>query len=176
MTQIYTRFQDIPQFPHANYQVDIEWGDMQFQLDRYIKNYQLDLNPDFQREHVWDDAKRIAYVEFILRGGASSRDIYLNCPGWQTSMAQRGPMQLVDGKQRLDAAFKFMNNEIPAFGSYLKDFTDRLTYRAGFKFHINSLNTRAEVLSWYIDLNSGGVIHTNEEIERVKRLLELENK
>ena len=41
-------------------------------IDRYVKEYGLDLNPDFQRAHVWDMEKRVKYVEFILKGGKSN--------------------------------------------------------------------------------------------------------
>jgi hypothetical protein len=34
--------------------------------------------------------------------------------------------------------------------------------------------TRAEVLQWYLDLNTGGVVHTDEEIAKVERMLEAE--
>jgi len=43
------------------------------------------------------------------------------------------------------------------------------------KINVNDLQTRAEVLQWYIDFNSGGVVHTAEEIARVKALLEKES-
>jgi len=37
--------------------------------------------------------------------------------------------------------------------------------------HISLLQTHAEVLQWYIDINSGCVIHTTEEIQKVKDML-----
>jgi len=42
------------------------------------------------------------------------------------------------------------------------------------KFNVNDLQTRGEVLQWYIEMNSGGVVHSDEEIKRVKKLLEQE--
>ncbi len=38
-------------------------------------------------------------------------------------------------------------------------------------FQVNDLLTREEVLQWYIDLNTGGTDHTDEEINRVKEML-----
>jgi len=40
-----------------------------------------------------------------------------------------------------------------------------------FKFHVFKMQTRKEILKWYIAMNSGGSIHTKEEIDRVRRLL-----
>lgn len=71
-----------------------------------------------------------------------------------------------------------MRNELPIFGgSLFSDFTDKLRITTGdFLFCVNDLETRAEVLQWYLDLNTGGVVHTSEEIEKVKALLAKEGK
>ena len=37
--------------------------------------------------------------------------------------------------------------------------------------NVNDLKTEKEVLQWYVDMNAGGTPHTNEEIERVKRMI-----
>jgi hypothetical protein len=41
---------------------------------------------------------------------------------------------------------------------------------------VNDLKTKAEVLQWYLDINSGGVVHTETELEKVKRLLTKEKR
>lgn len=38
--------------------------------------------------------------------------------------------------------------------------------------NVNDLKTEKEVLQWYVDVNSGGTPHTNEEIERVKKMIQ----
>ncbi len=173
----YTRFQDIPQFTRSgNYQVNVHWKSIEQTLESFaLPGFPVELDPDFQRGHVWTEAKQIHYVEFILRGGRSSKVIYFNQPGWNR-LGRQGAMQLVDGKQRLEAVRKFLRNEFPIFGSsYMRDFTDTLRpTTADFIFTVNDLQTRAEVLQWYLDLNTGGVVHTDEEIEKVKRLLKKE--
>ena len=50
---------------------------------------------------------------------------------------------IVDGLQRLTALLVFLDNKIPAFGSYFKEYIDK----------------------------EGGVVHSKEEIIRVKDLL-----
>lgn len=37
---------------------------------------------------------------------------------------------------------------------------------------VNDLKTRAEVMQWYVDMNSGGTVHSAEEIDRVRSLIE----
>ncbi len=175
MTDKITRFRDVPQYTRSgSYEVDMgldyvydtvikEWAQTDDQVGR-----RLDLNPDFQRGHVWTKKKKSAWIEHILRGGRSGKIIYLNHPGWMGSF--KGDFVLVDGKQRLDAIAAFMENKIKAFGSYRKDFTDRI-HSVGVKVNINNLKARAEVLQWYLDLNTGGVVHTTAEIKKVQVLL-----
>ena len=137
----------------------------------------LDLDPDFQRGHVWTEAKQIAYVEFCLRDGQGSRTLLFNHPGWNKDY--KGMMVLVDGKQRLEAVRKFLRNDLPIFGgNRLNDFEDKdrllRTNAAHFTFSVNALPTRREVLEWYLQINSGGVVHTAEELAKVEELLKNE--
>lgn len=172
------KFGDIPQFTKsASYAIDVSWRYLEEHIDQQVKDYKLDLDPDFQRAHVWTTAQQIRYVEFVLRGGHCSNAILTNCVNWQRTSGL-GAYVLVDGKQRLTAALKFLRNEIPIFGRhYYKDFTDRLSITdASFRWHVNDLETRSEVLQWYIDWNAGGVAHTDKEIERVRKLLEEEQR
>ena len=81
-------------------------------------------------------------------------------------------MYCVDGLQRLTAMRRFLKNEIPIFGTYCNEFEDsNALYSIPIKFNVNCLQTRKEMLQWYIDMNSGGTIHSEEEINRVKKLL-----
>ena len=168
------RFRDIPQLTQtARYVVDTSWDYLESQLASYDERGELDLNPPFQRAHVWDEEKQHRYVEYILRGGKSSRDIYFNQAGWMRGYD--GPMYLVDGKQRLEAVRKFLRGELAIFeGCRFSDYTDRLPLEAGFRFHVNNLATYPEVLQWYLDLNDGGVAHTQEELDKVRQMLAAE--
>jgi len=113
------RFRDIPQFTQtANYNVDVSWKYLENHLESYNKDQRSDdglqLEPDFQRSHVWDNYKRTCYVEYILRGGYAAREIYFNHPGWQRDY--KGDFVLVDGLQRLTAVRMFLAGKIEAFG------------------------------------------------------------
>ncbi len=184
-------FSDIPQMTKApNYRVTVSWSE----LDRHLAHWAerdiaMDLDPDFQRAHVWNEEKQRRYVEYVLRGGSSSRELYFNCRGWMGSFD--GPMLLVDGKQRLEAVRRFMRDELRVFptftlrdgwnvethaGHLISEIGGRLGYDCAFYFNVNDLKTRAQVLQWYIDLNDGGVAHTSEEIAKVRDLLAKEAK
>lgn len=66
----------------------------------------------------------------------------------------------------------FLENKIPAFGYYKEDIEGRPPLTARFHVHVNDLTDYTDVLNWYLDLNSGGVAHTNEELTKVKDLIQ----
>lgn len=170
------KFADIPQFTKdGNYEITVELRDLEKTLEGYKRDYNLELNPDFQRGNVWTREQQIAWLEFLFKGGKTSRVIYFNCPDWALNISPDRDIEsmcCVDGLQRLTAILGFMHNEIPIFGTYFKDFEDRLGHDYYVRININSLQTRKDVLKWYLDMNSGGTVHSTEEIERVKKLLD----
>jgi hypothetical protein len=169
---------EIKKFPHISYRICVAWSYVQQTLDDYISNHNLDLNPDFQRGHVWTEEQQIKYVEFALREPQSGLDIFFNHPHWLdwTDKTMREGFVLVDGKQRLEAARRFLANEIPAFGCLHKNYTGfrHVPNNIQFFFNIAKLPTRADVLRWYLDFNAGGTPHSKEEINRVRKLLDKE--
>ena len=160
-------FNSIIQIPSANYRTDMPWSHLEGWLNSHGK-LTVEMCPDFQRGHVWTDEQSIKYIEYILRGGISGRDIFWNCKGWMRNF--EGPLQLVDGLQRITAVLKFLRNEIPAFGHLYTEWEGTLSYDCGFRFHVHNMQNQEDVLKWYLDLNEGGVVHTTEELERVREL------
>lgn len=171
------KFRDIPQMTKTPiYACDVPWGMVEGYLEREQKELHLDLEPDFQRGHVWTTEQQIAFVEFKLRGGGTGREILMNHPGWQAGF--EGDFVLVDGLQRLTAVRKFLASELPVFGAMLEEYEDAgkalrgLELNLSFRFNVNNLATRAEVLRWYLEINTGGTPHGAEEIRRVRALYE----
>lgn len=160
----------------GHYNVSCPIGYLKGKIEEWQKNLSLELNPDFQRGHIWTIEQQIGFVEFILRGGKTSA-FQFNHPEWMNSF--KGEFVCVDGLQRLTALLKFLNNELPVFnGNYLKDFDDPALLLRTYDVYIriNDLKTRKEVLQWYLELNDGGTPHTSEEINKVKELLKTETK
>lgn len=80
--------------------------------------------------------------------------------------------------QRTTAFMKFINGEIKAFDQYFNDFCFTKREICGnplpefrVNVYMNHLENKKEILEWYIDMNSGGTPHTNDEIERVKKMI-----
>lgn len=170
------RFRDIPQFiDEGNYRVDVNFEHLDSWLREFEEEQGLQLNPDFQRGHVWTEEQQVKFVEFILQGGKTGRDIYLNNPDWHSPNLETDyhDFVCVDGLQRITAIRRFLNNEIKVFGHYYIGFegpTDII--RHNMVLHVNCLNTKKDVLTWYVQMNNGGTPHSKEEIERVQKMIE----
>lgn len=102
---------------------------------------------------------------------------------WMDSQAVYAPVEMSpdfqrghDGKQRLTSVLLFLGNEVTVFGGHkFSDYTDKLRMTGPrFRMHVNNLETRAEVLQWYLELNSGGVVHTEGELNKVRDMLATE--
>lgn len=168
------RSKQIPKLTESTnaYRVNVHLNNLQQTIFDYIENYDLDLNPDFQRGHVWTQLQRELYVEFILQNGASN-PIYFNHTNWDSG--DPGEMVIVDGKQRLKSLLMFLNNEFTVFknldpdgeGYYAKNFDH---FQQTCVIVINNLSTKKAVVKWYLEMNKGNTPHTEEELRRVEEL------
>lgn len=171
-----TKFSDIPIFTRdGSYQVDVDIRHIPGWIKDMEDEMGLELNPGFQRGHVWTRDQQIAWLEFFLRGGKTGNICYFNCPSWQRDVPEDAYNEFVcvDGLQRLTAVCAFVNNEIPVFGSYYREYEDpRKLSNTLLKLNVNDLKTEQEVLQWYVDMNNGGTPHTKEEIKRVEQMIQ----
>ncbi|WPS85553.1 DUF262 domain-containing protein (plasmid) [Brevibacillus halotolerans] len=169
------KFSDIPQFTSpGNWECHYSLVSFVRFIEEAEKEEGLQMNPDFQRGHVWTEEQQVKYIEFLLRGGKTARKIYLNNSNWNNTndTPSEKLYVCVDGLQRATAIRRFVNNEIRVFGLLFREFEGNP--RKGVFININDLKTRKEVLQWYIEMNSGGTFHSEQEINRAKELLEKE--
>jgi uncharacterized protein with ParB-like and HNH nuclease domain len=179
------KFSDIPQFVSSgSYEINMPLGYLEKTIQNWIEDhgYGLQLNPDFQRGHVWTEQQQISFVEYFFRGGRSGMVIYFNKPSWdRPATTDYDDFVCVDGLQRITALRRFLSNEIPIFDTFYLQFEDNLRIARScdrLRINVNTLQTKAEVLEWYLQMNTGGTIHTDQEILKVKSMLksELERK
>lgn len=165
----------------AKYECDFDWTRFQWALDGYERDYGgLELNPDFQRGHVWTQQQKQHFIENVLRGVVSSSGflVQFNCPNWESDdFVGDLPtgMQCIDGLQRISAVMDFLSGAVRPFGLTVEDlsgtyFSIKSRYR--FRVAMHNFSYRADLLQHYLDLNAGGTPHSAEEIERVRGLRE----
>jgi len=162
--------------PSAVYEVDTHCTYIEKALDNFREDCGLNLTPDFQRGHVWTQEQQERWIEAVIRNAiaVSGLLIQFNAPNWNHAGTGDLPDEIVcvDGLQRLTAMRRFLAGEILAFGRTAEQFKgtpfDIGRYR--FRLAIHTFQTRAELLTYYLDLNAGGTPHPKKEIERVKAL------
>ncbi len=159
-------FNDVPKFPVSHYNVNIEWSYLEDSIERYRERHGFDMDPEYQRGHVWTEQQQVDFVEYGLKGGEGGRQIITNCPGWMADF--RGPYELVDGKQRIEAVRRFLRGELRVFGGYRVGEINGLNlFHCFFDWKVFNLETREEILRLYLGLNAGGTPHSKDEIDRV---------
>jgi hypothetical protein len=167
----------------AQYEVDHEWSRITTALQTYGEDYgMLDMNPDFQRGHVWTPDQQQHFIENVLRGVISTAGflVQFNCPNWE--MADDGyqgdlprGVQCIDGLQRITAVQDFLDGKVRPFGLGVDDLkSSSFSIKSGrfrFRLAMHNFKMRAELLQHYLDLNAGGTPHGASEIDRVRGLL-----
>ena len=88
------------------------------------------------------------------------------------------PMEIIDGKQRLQAIARWMRDEIPALchdGTLIWYHDTSIPERRSLMLRLYYVDLpRAARLRFYLRLNRGGSVHTDAEITRVEALLAAE--
>jgi len=163
------KYSDIIQFPFAPYRCNIGWKHIPMWFEE-LKNI-INLDPPYQRGYVWTEFQKTAFIEHRLKGGISGRDIYWNCEGWMRGQFDT-PLEIVDGKQRLNAVMEFLDDKIKAFGYRYSQFEGLLPRHSELVFHINDLSNQYDIVKWYIDMNTGGSIHTENDLRPAYEMLE----
>lgn len=165
----------------ARYEADFDWRTIARSFEKLKEDYGgFELNPDFQRGHVWTKQQQQHYIENVLKGVVSSSGfvIQLNCPNWDSDKVITNlpiGFQCIDGLQRYTAVQEFLSGNIKPFGLSPSDLDissysmKGISYR--FRVAVHTFSTKADLLNHYLALNTGGTPHSEVEIERVRKML-----
>lgn len=148
----------------------------------------IDLDPEYQRGHVWEDGQRSAYMGALLEGRANDSSAIVLFDNFATNQkfatdqdSDTLMYEVVDGKQRLTSIYKFLANEVSArfydgYEVYYEDLDkmNHLAVRNGITVGVGIVGhlSKKGVLELYLALNTGGTLHTSAEIDRVKALVD----
>ncbi|WP_440922874.1 HNH endonuclease family protein [Candidatus Pelagibacter sp.] len=118
----------------------------------------LDIRPKYQREWVYDDKKRNAVIDTLLKGHP------LNSIYW--AVRKDGGYEVIDGQQRIISICRFLNNDFSIEGKYFKSFREQrdeiLNYSLTVYF---CTGTEKEKLEWFETINIAGVVLTPQELK-----------
>ena len=132
----------------------------------------FEMNPDYQREYVWDLETKTQLIDSIFNnieiGRFLIRDLGCISEGLPS-------YEMVDGKQRLTAILDFMSGKFPYRGVYYTDLSASDRRRFGrTAIVMGSLDegvTDREVKEIFIKINTHGVTMSKAHLERVRGLL-----
>ena len=111
-------------------------------LSKMIDNESIDLNPDFQRNLVWNSFQKSRLIESIL--------LRIPLPMFYFAEDNEGNLSVVDGLQRISTIKEFMDNKFPLRDlQYLNDSCEGRYYET--KGNKKGLDTK--YLKWF-DLTS----------------------
>lgn len=156
-------------------------------IEQWLQNEQeasehgVELNPDFQRGHVWTEKQQIRYIENILRKivDDSGLTIRFNCPSWRTDRDPKSNLieqtVCLDGLQRLTAVRRFINGELKVFGFEFNELPRRTILRdLQLVFKMYDFQFRKDLLQYYLDINEGSTPHSKMNLEYVREELRKE--
>lgn len=139
-----------------------------------------DLNPVYQRAACWTLLQASRFMGHFLAAGPVPAIFVQRYRDGKNAPAGVNwldlPNEVIDGQQRLRAMLRWLAHEIPAemedgvliWYSDLNKVERRRLPSVRISFVDMSLKDR---LRFYIRLNKGGTIHTDEEIQRVREML-----
>jgi len=141
------------------------------------------LNPDYQRAACWADDQASRFVGHLISDGPvppiflQRYDSTANVPSGKRCVEM--PIEVIDGQQRIRAMLRWMADEIPASmddgaALWFRDLTEDEVRGLPF-INVRFVDlSREERLRFYLRLNRGGTVHTDEEIQRVQTMLATE--
>lgn len=176
-------------FPRALHTVDIQWA----YLERHLADLEsvgFEIYPEYQRGHVWTQAQQAAYIEHVMLGGETAREVIVVRVGSRdatyskTTTTRSGLViqgySMLDGLQRVTAVRALMRGEFPVLtcirphGFRWSEFDPGAQRQLHMRFHVRevAVPTQADVLELYLRLNSAGTQHSAKELGRVRAMLE----
>lgn len=137
------------------------------------ENGGLLIDPPFQRGSVWTEAQRVAWIETII-DDLPRPPLFLNHGDYEAG-AYGDKLVVIDGRQRLEAIFAFVDNALVVRGERWTDQPERFHRRfalAVCPVVLTSFATEAECIALYLRLLRCGTAHTEADVQRAQAELE----
>lgn len=126
---------------------------------------------DYQRDYVWriDDKRRL--IKSIFDGKDIGKFVFVEDKTYHDPR-----IEVLDGKQRLNAILGFMNDEFDYDGVYYHQLSEKdRRAMSGLGVQFASLDrgkfSRKELLEMFVDVNDTGVPQSPEHLKHVRNLL-----
>ncbi len=136
-------------------------------------NFGIDMNPEYQRDYVWDEQDKEYLLESIFDNIDIGKFVLIDLG--EEYWARGFSYEILDGKQRLNTLIEYYENRFPYKGKYYNDLSwkDKIF----FKKHnisvaiIENMN-KNRILKCFVTLNKRGRVMDIEQIKKVERMIE----
>ena len=136
-------------------------------------NFGIKMNPDYQRDFVWDDADKEYLIDSIFKGVDIGKFVLVHRTDkeWHEDSYS---YEILDGKQRLNTLKEFYENRFPYKGKYFTELSNKDRYT--FQEHMISVAevknaSKKDILTAFLKLNRGGRVMDKKQIEKVEKML-----
>lgn len=115
-----------------------------------IKDNKLILNPEYQRNVIWDSEKKTAFIESLYMGIIIPPVYVVEIPS--ENILEGNKYEVVDGKQRLSTIYSFINNEFKLKEKNLEYYADIFAEKTFNEVQENNTLQTNEMLSSVLDV------------------------
>ena len=135
-----------------------------------IKEGKLLLNPEYQRNVIWDKAKKTAFIESLFMGIIIPPVYVVEIPG--DNILEENTYEVVDGKQRLSTIDDFIKGTLVLQEKSLEYYPDwfRTIYLRGYRYNLH-LRPKALLVECGAQTNT-----VEEEMNAMQPLADILNK
>jgi hypothetical protein len=161
--------------------IDLRLSYMQMSTQSiFSKAYYFGINfePEYQREYVWELQDKINLIDSIFNNIDIGKFVFIHYDTEKWRKTGFG-YEILDGKQRIRAILDYYEDRFKYNGKYFSD----LSYRDQYHFEDYPISvaemrniTHEQALRYFIKLNTCGKIMSEEQIDKVRKLLEQEDK
>ncbi|WP_145413368.1 DUF262 domain-containing protein [Paenibacillus xylanexedens] len=135
----------------------------------------VDFDPEYQRDYVWNESDKVKLIDAIFNNVDIGKFalIHLSDEEW-TNNGYKYSYEILDGKQRYRAILDYYESRFKYKGMYYKDLSpkDQLHFK---RYTISIAETRnldrEQKLRYFLMLNTGGRIMSEEHLDVVRELL-----
>lgn len=144
-------------------------------LNFYLKNEEgnINLSPEYQRDFVWTLEQKQEYIMALLKSRAEIRPVFI-----QEFDGENEKFEVVDGKQRLNSIFGFINDKFSledgTFFSQLSEKDVKKILRSNVEYtRFISFTDKIPYdfkLELFLELNAKGTQMSKEQINKVQEM------
>ena len=142
-------------------------------LLNYYYHFGIDMNPEYQRDYVWDMKDKEYLLESIFENIDIGKFVLIDLGDeyWTRGYSY----EILDGKQRLNAIIEFYENRFPYKGKYYNDLSNEDKQKI--KSHNISLAKmenmdKKTIMKYFISLNKKGRVMDMEQIKKVEKMID----